>query len=123
MPYAWDQHVLSYATGPAGLGVLIAVRPERLPIEDAKGKATGDEVIIWYDHDHQRAFDLKTVDRDDFAAFDFTDNLDRKFKLRPMDLDAYNRKVKPKLVDAQSFKNETDLRRFFTEEIYRYPME
>lgn len=123
MSYDFKKHVLSYATGPAGTGVLIAVRPDRLPIEDAKGKPTGDEVIVWFDHDHQRAFDLKSVQRDDFAAFDFTDTMGRKFKLRPMDLDTYNRRVKPKLVDARSFKNETDLRRFFTEEIYQYPME
>lgn len=119
MGYDWSKHVLSYAAGPAETGVLIAVRPERQAIEGFPG----EELVLWYDDDHQRLFEIKKVVRDDFAVFEFVDRMGRKFTLRPMDLAAYNKHVKPKIPGARSFKSEDDLRRFFTQEIYEQPME
>ena len=113
MPYLWKDHVVSVATGPEGLGVLIAVRPERLPIEDDAGTPTGREMIVWFDADHQRAFELKSVECDEPDRFAFTDARERRFELRPMTVDRYNREVKPRIPDARDFEDEAGLRRFF----------
>jgi hypothetical protein len=121
MAYDWKKHSLSYVKGPAKAGALIAVRPERLPV--LEGKKQVGEVIAWFDHDHRRVFDLKKVVRDDVAVFEFVDTMDRRFTLRPMDLDAYNKHVRPEIPDARGFKSEADLRRFFMKEVYRQPME
>lgn len=113
MTFAWGQHLLCCATGPQGLGVLVAVRPELLPIEDGTGKPTGREVIVWFDADHQRSFELKSVECDEPDRFAFTDVRARRFELRPMTLDRYNRVVKTQLTDARDFEDEAGLWRFF----------
>lgn len=118
MSYAWDKHTLSYATGPSSAYVLFAIKPRRFPVTNESGKQTG-EVIAWWDYDHQRAFDLKSVQRDEFAVFEFTDTMGREMTLRPMDLRTYNDKVKPRIPDARTFKTDAALRKFFTEDIFR----
>jgi hypothetical protein len=74
----------------------------------------GDENVVgWWDTNHQRMFVVKKITTNEPDLLKWEDTRGRKFTLRPMTLQSYNAKVKPKLSHRPSFKTLAEVQSHF----------
>ncbi len=105
--FDWTSHQVCLAEGPTDAGVLLAIRPERVPDQGGTG-----ETVVWDDGDHRRAFPLSRVVGDEPAAFSFQDDRGRRFALTPLTAKLYRDRVR-ELVDGPDLKTDEEVRDFY----------
>ena len=116
MPFDFRSNPLCFATGPADLGLLIAIRPKREP-----GNPNQPEDLAFWDLTHERRFGMEKVLTDALESFKIRTPEGEEISLQPLDLDRYRKQVAPHLNSPPEFKTEAALREHFLVTIFGSP--
>lgn len=85
---------------------LVARLPKRI-------REDKEDLIVYIDMTHERAFPIKRVLRDEDNLFSFESEDGRRFELRPLTMERYEKQIRPKLIGDPKLKTEADLRQHF----------